>query len=257
MATVTVFTAARMKQIEDETITDASLSGDHLVLMTRNGQDIDVGSVKGDKGDKGEEGLQFWTSATAINSVIGASTGGVVPRLVSGRTVKIGDTILSENSSSLGVYGTITAVSSQTSVTVRTLGSLRGPSGITGDIATVGTAYGSITGSRLISGKPINGGFSANSNGTYRSWVRFFITPSGTGPSYCTWAYERPLLYVPVVNATPGSSSSAVRNGSVNSEDSVDANGTYSTVEVGVYRENTTETRVLATVDGFWKAPGI
>jgi len=50
MATVTGFTAARMKQIEDDTIVAARLSGDNLILTNNAGVDINVGSVRGLQG---------------------------------------------------------------------------------------------------------------------------------------------------------------------------------------------------------------
>lgn len=53
MAIVTGFTAARMLQIENETIVDANLVGDRLILVTREGTVIDVGSVRGPEGPEG------------------------------------------------------------------------------------------------------------------------------------------------------------------------------------------------------------
>lgn len=56
MTTVTSFTAARMLEIENETIVNAMLSGDHLILVTREGTEIDVGSVRGPQGNPGNTG---------------------------------------------------------------------------------------------------------------------------------------------------------------------------------------------------------
>lgn len=56
MATVTVFTAARMQEIEDTAITFAYLDGDDLILRRHNMATINVGSVRGPKGDKGDTG---------------------------------------------------------------------------------------------------------------------------------------------------------------------------------------------------------
>jgi len=53
MAIVTGFTAERMLQIENETIVDANLVGDRLILVTREGTVIDVGSVRGPEGPEG------------------------------------------------------------------------------------------------------------------------------------------------------------------------------------------------------------
>lgn len=58
MTSVTSFTAARMQAIEDETIVDAELDGDNLILTTREGTDINVGSVRGPTGATGATGAQ-------------------------------------------------------------------------------------------------------------------------------------------------------------------------------------------------------
>jgi microcystin-dependent protein len=59
MATVTGYTAERMKAIEDSTVVAGTVdpNGD-LILETRDGTDINAGAVKGDKGDKGDVGPQ-------------------------------------------------------------------------------------------------------------------------------------------------------------------------------------------------------
>lgn len=56
MTTVTSFTAERMLVIENETIVNAELDGDELVLITREGTDINVGSVRGATGITGDIG---------------------------------------------------------------------------------------------------------------------------------------------------------------------------------------------------------
>lgn len=56
MASVTSFTAARMKVIEDTTVVGGSISGNDLVLTTREGSNITAGNVRGPKGDKGDAG---------------------------------------------------------------------------------------------------------------------------------------------------------------------------------------------------------
>lgn len=59
MATVQVFTAARMQEIEDQAIIDAELVGDNLVLERHNGTTVDVGSVRGPTGATGATGSVF------------------------------------------------------------------------------------------------------------------------------------------------------------------------------------------------------
>ena len=56
MATVTGYTAERMKQIEDSTVTDGEVVGNNLHLLTRDGTPIDAGNVRGPQGVKGDTG---------------------------------------------------------------------------------------------------------------------------------------------------------------------------------------------------------
>lgn len=56
MATVTVYTAARMKKIEDETVIGGSIDGDNLILETREGDLINAGDVRGPQGPQGVPG---------------------------------------------------------------------------------------------------------------------------------------------------------------------------------------------------------
>ena len=53
MATVTSFTAERMLEIENTTIVDGEVQGDNLILLTREGTEIDAGSVRGPVGPVG------------------------------------------------------------------------------------------------------------------------------------------------------------------------------------------------------------
>lgn len=52
MATVEVLSKERMLEIEANSIVDANLVGDNLVLTTHGGDDIDVGSVRGSMGGR-------------------------------------------------------------------------------------------------------------------------------------------------------------------------------------------------------------
>ncbi len=56
MATVTGYTAARMKEIEDTTVIDGDVVGDELILVKRNGVPINAGNVRGAQGDQGIPG---------------------------------------------------------------------------------------------------------------------------------------------------------------------------------------------------------
>jgi hypothetical protein len=54
--TVTGFTAQRMLAMEQATVTGGVIQGDSLVLVTKGGQEIVAGVVRGPKGDKGDPG---------------------------------------------------------------------------------------------------------------------------------------------------------------------------------------------------------
>ena len=56
MATVTGYTAERMKAIEDKTVVDGEIQGGNLILLTRDGTPIDAGSVAGPPGPVGPAG---------------------------------------------------------------------------------------------------------------------------------------------------------------------------------------------------------
>lgn len=56
MATITGYTAERMKEIEDLSIVDGVVVGDNLVLVTRSGQQVNAGSVRGPAGPVGPQG---------------------------------------------------------------------------------------------------------------------------------------------------------------------------------------------------------
>lgn len=56
MATITGYTAARMKEIEDTTVVDGEVVGNNLILQTREGTPIDAGNVRGPQGIKGDPG---------------------------------------------------------------------------------------------------------------------------------------------------------------------------------------------------------
>lgn len=67
MATVTGYTAERMREIENTTVVDGDVIGDDLVLIQRNGAQINAGSVRGPQGIQGTPGsaaVQIVTNAT-------------------------------------------------------------------------------------------------------------------------------------------------------------------------------------------------
>lgn len=61
--TVTGLTADRMQEIIDDTINDAHITADHLILEKAGGGTVDVGNVRGPQGDPGV-GIVICTSST-------------------------------------------------------------------------------------------------------------------------------------------------------------------------------------------------
>lgn len=80
MATVTGYTAQRMKQIEDSTIIDGDILGDDLVLKYRDGSQTNAGNVRGPQGVPGPVGP---TSIVVCTS----STRPVAPDLYTGLAI--------------------------------------------------------------------------------------------------------------------------------------------------------------------------
>ena len=56
MATVTGLTAERLIALEDATVVDAKVEAGHLILITNDGTEIDVGSIAGPAGPQGPQG---------------------------------------------------------------------------------------------------------------------------------------------------------------------------------------------------------
>jgi hypothetical protein len=70
----------------------------------------------------------MWLTTSQL-AVAGSSQAGVVKTDVAGHSIGLGDLVLSSHASSKGLYGIVTAVASQASVTVLTVASLVGATG--------------------------------------------------------------------------------------------------------------------------------
>lgn len=66
MAQVTVYNAARMKEIEDASIVDGEVVGDDLILTRHDQTTINAGSVRGPQGDQGVPGDMNVSDLSAI-----------------------------------------------------------------------------------------------------------------------------------------------------------------------------------------------
>jgi hypothetical protein len=90
MATVTGFTAERMLEIENSTVVDGNVVGNNLILLTRDGTQIDAGNVRGPQGVQGVPGPvqsindqtgsvyspRFFTNKTALDAGWGTAPDG-------------------------------------------------------------------------------------------------------------------------------------------------------------------------------------
>ena len=74
MATVTVYTAERMKAIEDASIVDGEIVGDDLILTKYDESTINAGSVRGPQGIQGIPGD---VTVAAMNAAITAAINGL------------------------------------------------------------------------------------------------------------------------------------------------------------------------------------
>lgn len=73
MATVTGYTAEKMKQIEDTTVVDGDVIGSNLILTQRNGATINAGSVLGPQGIQGPPGPTSIAVCTSTTRPIGGA----------------------------------------------------------------------------------------------------------------------------------------------------------------------------------------
>lgn len=78
MATVTGYTAARMKEIEDQAIVDGEIIVDDLVLTRYNGEQINAGNVRGPQGPNGTSGDTSIQVVTSTTRPVGTFTGTVI-----------------------------------------------------------------------------------------------------------------------------------------------------------------------------------
>jgi len=73
MATVTGYTAERMKEIEDSAVIGGMVQGNNLILVTHDGSTIDAGNVRGPQGIQGIPGVQSIIVCTSTTRPTGAA----------------------------------------------------------------------------------------------------------------------------------------------------------------------------------------
>ncbi len=84
-------------------------------------------AAKGEKGDKGDEGLNLYTTTARLSETSGSTSISSL-NIPIGRTVKVGDLILSTNSLSNGFVNRITSIKGDT-LNNTNVGNIRGPQG--------------------------------------------------------------------------------------------------------------------------------
>ena len=70
MATVTVYTAERMKAIEDASVVSGEVVGDDLILTRFDATTVNAGNVRGPQGDQGLPGLDGDVTTAAMTTAI-------------------------------------------------------------------------------------------------------------------------------------------------------------------------------------------
>jgi hypothetical protein len=129
MPTVTGYTAARMKEIEDQAIVDARLTSYNLVLVRHNLEEINVGNIRGEQGPRGLPGVDavnelIWKTGAQLVGTAATGGGDAQPlRLVASSTVvttnTAGDaTITFPQAFSGGLSSVVAQVANNTSLPV-------------------------------------------------------------------------------------------------------------------------------------------
>jgi len=93
----------------------------------------------GATGPSGTPGASVWATQTQFNMTPGSSTSGVDTDDIVGKTVQVGDLVVSHHEDSIGGFGQITSIEGDDSVTITLLGVLDGS-------VVIGGAWGSISG---------------------------------------------------------------------------------------------------------------
>lgn len=108
MATVTGLTAARMAEIEDAQIVDASIVVDNLILERHDGGTIDAGNVRGPTGSTGAAGATGPAGANASFKVALATTANLTQsgtQTIDGVAAIAGDRILCKDQTTASQNG--------------------------------------------------------------------------------------------------------------------------------------------------------
>lgn len=105
MATVTVFTAARMTAIEDSAIVDGSVVGDNLILTTHDGTPIDAGNVRGPTGNTGNTGSTGLDAAFVVKAATTANVTQSGAQTIDGISLVAGDRVLCKDQTTASQNG--------------------------------------------------------------------------------------------------------------------------------------------------------
>ena len=108
MATVTGLTAARMAEIEDAQIVDASVVVDNLILERHDGGTIDAGNVRGPEGTAGSTGATGPAGQNASFKVLVATTANLTQsgtQTIDGVACVAGDRVLCKDQTTASQNG--------------------------------------------------------------------------------------------------------------------------------------------------------
>lgn len=264
MATVTVFTAARMKAIEDGTVVNAALSGNNLILYKYNGAAINVGNVRGPAGTNGTNGTNGATGPMGPQGPAGNPQNiTVLPNSTDLNTVTASGMYhiastpvnaaasvyalyevwrLSDNNIFQFQYGTS---SSRMWYRARAAGVWLAWREVAFESTLSKTVFGSLSG-HVASPAPY-GSYEKKDNGKLECEVRYMVNVSSGSFSSATWTFPVPFVgHLPMIQITPQSGATT------------DIGPRYdelslTSVKAGMVRASSTNTAVCVRASGWWK----
>ena len=254
MATITGLTAARMLQIEAESINNATKVGDNLILIRHDGTQINLGSIKGNTGAQGPKGDpgSGWV-ATEIGDLSnldtfvtpGVNIQSQTAEALNGQNYPVAEAGRLEvyaNAEASLVWQTYHSVSNRLFVRVRVSGSWIPWNELGGNGVVSSTNYGNIS-----SGTgTVNGGYEKKANGRLTCFIRCAIQPTANAFSSRTWTFPVPFVATPLTQVTASSGATTVDNAQESAP-------TLTKVDIGIVRSNTAHTYINAIAEGFWK----
>lgn len=255
MATVTSFTAERIRVFEASIVDGARISTNNLIFHRRNGTEFDVGSVRGPQGlqgAKGDPGSGWLATELGVNVDLNtivtpgiytqkdtteAASGTNYPTPQAGALEVKADPTAGQIFQIYHTYGPINTMY----IRGRYNSAWSAWKLLAADGTFSKTNYGTLSSGP---GTPV-GGYEKKANGRLTCWVRCGLTPVTNNFTSRKWTYPVAFLDSPAISVTASSSAETVQNAQEDAGNNLYAN-------IGVTRSNTTTTTISAIAEGFW-----